>query len=66
MSWGVYKITSSEGGVRLINGIAQDGCGVSVSPELELVNGSVCKACSSKLEMTVTYLATAENITNEL
>ena len=23
MSWGVYEITSSEGGVRLINGIAQ-------------------------------------------
>ena len=22
MSWGVYEITSSEGGVRLINGIA--------------------------------------------
>ena len=26
MSWGVYEITSSEGGVRLINGIAHTTC----------------------------------------
>ena len=38
----------------------------TVSPELELANGSVCKACFSKLEKAATYLATAENITNEL
>ena len=39
---------------------------VSVSPELELANGSVWKACFSKLEKAVTYLATAESITNEM
>ena len=34
-----------------------------VSPELELANGSLC---FTKLKRAVTYLATAENITNEL
>ena len=38
----------------------------TVSPELELVNGSLCKACFTKLKKAATYLATAENITNEL
>ena len=38
----------------------------SVSLELELVNGSVCKACFSKLEKATTYLATPENMTNKL
>ena len=36
------------------------------SPELELANGSVCKAWFTKLEKASTYLATAENITNKL
>ena len=36
------------------------------SPELELENGSLCKARFTKLEKAVTYLATAKNITNEL
>ena len=35
-------------------------------PELELANGSECKAWFTKLEKAATYLATAENITNEL
>ena len=38
----------------------------TVSPELELANGSLCKACFTKLRKTLTYLATAENIINEL
>ena len=38
----------------------------TVSPELELANGSLYKACFTKLKKAVTYLATAENITNEL
>ena len=38
----------------------------TISPELELANGSVCKACFTKLKKAATYLATAENITNEL
>ena len=38
----------------------------TVSPELELANGSLCKACFTKLKKAATYLATAENITNEL
>ena len=38
----------------------------NVSPELEIVNGSVRKACFSKPEKAATYLATAENVTNEL
>ena len=33
----------------------------AVSPKLELANGSVCKACFTKLEKGVTYFATAEN-----
>ena len=37
----------------------------TVSPELELANGSLCKACFTKLK-AATYLATAENVTNEL
>ena len=36
------------------------------SLELELVNGSLWKAWFTKLEKPATYLATAENITNEL
>ena len=36
------------------------------SPELELENGSLCKAWFTKLEKAATYLATAKNITNEL
>ena len=35
-------------------------------PELELANGSLCKACFTKLKKAATFLATAENITNEL
>ena len=38
----------------------------TVSPELELANGSLCKAWFWKLEKAATYLATAENIKNEL
>ena len=38
----------------------------TVSPELELANGSLCKACFTKLKKAATFLATAENITNEL
>ena len=38
----------------------------TVSLELELANGSVCKACFSKLEKAMTYLATSESITNKL
>ena len=38
----------------------------TVSPELELANGSLCKACFTKLKKAATYLATAKNITNEL
>ena len=38
----------------------------TVSPELELANGSLCKAFFTKLKKAVTYLATAENITNKL
>ena len=38
----------------------------TVSLELELANGSLCKACFTKLKKAATYLATAENITNEL
>ena len=38
----------------------------TASPELELPNGSLCKACFTKLKKAATYLATAENITNEL
>ena len=38
----------------------------TVSPELELANGSLCKACFTKLKKAATYLATAENITNKL
>ena len=33
------------------------------SPELELANGSLCKAWFTKLEKAATYLATAQNIT---
>ena len=38
----------------------------TVSPEVELANGSLCKACFTKLKKAATYLATVENITNEL
>ena len=38
----------------------------TVSPELELANGSLCKACFTKLKKAATYLATAENIANKL
>ena len=38
----------------------------TVSPELELANGSLFKACFTKLEKAATYLTTAENIRNEL
>ena len=38
----------------------------TVSLELELANGSVCKACFPKLEKAMTYLPTPENITNKL
>ena len=38
----------------------------TVSLELELANGSLCKACLTKLEKAATYFATAKNITNEL
>ena len=38
----------------------------AVSPELELANGLLCKACFTKLKKAVTYLVTAENITNKL
>ena len=38
----------------------------TVRPELELANGSLCKACFTKLKKAATYLAMAENITNEL
>ena len=38
----------------------------TVSPELELANGSLCKAWFTKLEKAATYLAMADNITNEL
>ena len=38
----------------------------TVGPELELANGSLCKACFTKLEKAATYLTTAKNITNEL
>ena len=38
----------------------------TVSPELELANGSLCKACFTKLKKAATYLATAEIISNEL
>ena len=39
----------------------------TVSPELlEFANGSLCKACFTKLKKAATYLATGENITNEL
>ena len=38
----------------------------TVSPELELAYGSLCKACFTNLKKAVTYLATAENITNKL
>ena len=38
----------------------------TVSPELELVNDSLCKAWFTKLEKAATYLAMADNITNEL
>ena len=31
----------------------------TVSQELELANGSLCKACFTKLEKATTYLATA-------
>jgi len=34
---------------------------VTVSPELELANGSLCKACFTKLEKAATYLTTATN-----
>ena len=34
--------------------------------ELELANGSLCKACFTKLKKAATYLATAENIRNKL
>ena len=37
-----------------------------VSPELELANGSLRKACFTKLKKAMTYLAMAENQTNEL
>ena len=33
----------------------------TVSPELELPNGSLCKACFTKLKRAATYLITAEN-----
>ena len=36
------------------------------SPELELANGSLCKAWFTKLEKAATYLATGEKITNKL
>ena len=39
---------------------------VTVSLELELANGSLRKACFTKLKTAATYLATAGNITNEL
>ena len=35
-------------------------------PELELANGSECKAWFTKLEKAATYLATTKTITNEL
>ena len=38
----------------------------TVSQELELANGSLCKACFTKLRKAAIYLATAENITNKL
>ena len=38
----------------------------TVSPELELANGSLCKACFTKPKKAAIYLAMAENITNEL
>ena len=38
----------------------------TVSPELELANGSLFKACFTKLEKAAIYLTTAENIRNEL
>ena len=38
----------------------------TVRLELELANGSLCKACFTKLEKAATYLAMAKNITNEL
>ena len=37
-----------------------------VSLELELANGSLCKACFTKPKKAATYLAMAENITNKL
>ena len=36
------------------------------SSELELANGSVCKAWFTILEKAATYLATASNLTNKL
>ena len=38
----------------------------TVSPKLELANDSLCKACFTKHKKAATYLAAAENITNEL
>ena len=38
----------------------------TVCPELELVDGSECKTWFTKLKKAATFLATAENITNEL
>ena len=38
----------------------------TVSQELELANGSLCKACFTILEKAATYLATVENLTKEL
>ena len=37
----------------------------TVSPELELANGSLRKACLTKLEKAANYVATAENISCE-
>ena len=38
----------------------------NIVQELELTNGSVCKAWFTKLEKAAAYLATAENIADEL
>ena len=38
MSWGVYEITSSEGGVRLINGIARTGMACLVEPDSHTID----------------------------
>ena len=49
MSWGVYEITSSEGGVRLINGIAPWQTGYCVQL-------AVCIICELALKLSMKFL----------